>query len=456
MLGAGTMGAQIAALLAGRGILCDLLDLPARDGRKSRLAEEAKRRLLKAKPTALEQDADLQLIRPGNFSDDMDRVKEADWVIEAVTEDLDIKRSLWARVAPHLRQDALASTNTSGIPIVSIAEGLSDELRRRFLGAHFSNPPRYLRLLEVIPLADTDPESVSAVRRIGEDILGRGVVVAHDVPGFIANRIGIHGVVTTLRAMEEFGLGPDEVDGITGRAMGRPDSATFRTLDLVGLDVFVNICDNMRAYLTEPDERAVFHVPPYVREMVERGWTGEKAGQGFYKRVRGDGKTQILALHLDTFEYRPRRQDQAPSLAAVRDIADPGKRLQTLVGADDHAGRFAWEVISQLLVYAARNVGEVSEDIISIDRAMRWGFGWQLGPFEAWDELGVKKTAERMRRDEKAVPPWVEQLVERGRTFYVRGAEYTSQVTPRGEYVPIAEEPRTTVVTTSPPPQYET
>ena len=422
VLGAGTMGAQIAALFASHGVRSDLLDLPSSGDSRSRLAEEARKRLPLLKPPPLDSEHDLDLIRPGNLEDDLQRAAEADWVIEAVIEDLDVKRRVWSEVAPHMRGDALASTNTSGIPVHSIAEALPQHLRGRFLGVHFFNPPRYLKLLEVIPTVETAAETVSAVRRIGEDLLGRGVVVAHDVPGFIANRIGTYGLLATLRAMDEYGLGPDEVDSITGPAMGRPNSATFRLLDLVGLDIFVAISVDLRKHLTDRRDREAFEVPQYLEDLVARGWLGDKAGQGFYKRVDAGGESQTLALKLDSFEYGPRRRVEAPSLVAVKDIEDPGRRLRTLVTAEDVAGRFAWRVLSEGLAYAARNVGVVADEFRSIDRAMRWGFGWQLGPFQAWDALGVGKTTRRMAADGLEVPEWVERVAERGQRFYQQEA----------------------------------
>ena len=422
VLGAGTMGSQIAALLASEGVRCDLLDLASEggEGTRSRLAEEARRHLLELRPPPLDTPDALDLIRPGNFSDDLDRLERADWVIEAVAENLEIKRELWARAAPHLPAGAIASSNTSGIPIASIAEALPRGLRERFLGTHFFNPPRYLKLVEVIPTADTEPEVVDAISRFCEEVLGKGVVVAHDVPNFIANRVGCYGIMVTLRAAEEFGLGLDEVDAITGPAMGRPKSATFRTMDLVGIDVFVNVSDNMRGYARESWEREAFETPPYLRELVKRGWIGEKGGQGAFKRVKEAGETRILVLEPDTFEYRPRRLFDAPSLAAIEDVGQVEKRLRMLVGSDDRAGRFAWRVLSQTLVYAARMVGEVAADVASIDKAMRWGWGWDLGPFETWEGLGLPETVARMQADGLDVPGWVVGLADKGGSFYPR------------------------------------
>ena len=424
VLGSGTMGSQIAALLADHGVSCDLLDLPAEteSGKlRNHLAEEAKRRLLTRTPSPISGPEALELVRPGNFEDDLPRLAEADWVIEAVLEKLDVKRAIWAHVAPHLRSDAIASSNTSGIPIASIGEALPAERRKRFLGAHFFNPPRYLRLLELTPTRDTDAEVLRDLQVFAEQVLDRGVVIAHDVPNFVANRVGCYGMMVTVHAMKEFGLGPDEVDGITGTAMGRPRSATFRTIDLVGVDVLVDICDNMQGYVSDPSERSAFEVPRYVRRLVERGWTGEKSGQGFYRRAKRNGETEILVLDPGEMEYRPRGQSQSASLSAVAAIDDAGGRLRALMAADDVAGLFAWRVLSRTLAYAAHMVGEVADDFVSIDRAMRWGFGWDMGPFETWDALGVAETTGRMREDGLDVPDWVVEIARDSGRFYGPG-----------------------------------
>ena len=445
VLGAGTMGAQIAALLANQGIPCDLLDLAsdAADQPRNRLAEEGKERLLKLTPSPIYGRDVMDLIRPGNFSDDLPRLREADWVIEAVVERLDVKQAIWGQMAEHLRPDVIASSNTSGIPIRSIVEKLPLAVRRRVVGTHFFNPPRYLRLLEVTPTADTDPAVVEAISRFAEHGLGKGVVVARDVPNFIANRIGCYGFTVSLRAMEEFELGPDEVDTITGAPMGRPNSATFRTLDLVGIDVFVQICDNTVGFVTEDWEKEAYQVPGYVRKLVENGWTGDKGGQGFYKRVREGGATQILTLDPATMEYRPRRRAGEPSVAAAAAQDDVGARIRGLVEADDRAGRFAWRVLSQMLAYSAQKVGEVCDDIDSIDRAMRWGFGWELGPFEAWDAIGVAESVRRMAADGVDVPGWVTDMAAKGESFYRRTKGKSLQITPRSGYAPIATSPET-------------
>ena len=433
VIGAGTMGAQIAALLAGFGIECELLDLPDAEGRNRR-AEAALEKLAAMRPSPLFDRDDLGRIRPGNVEDHAARLQACDWVIEAVFEDLYVKQQLWSALAPHVRDDAIASTNTSSIPIHSIAEFLPADLRPRFLGAHFFNPPRYLRLFELIPMQETDPAVTAAVQRFGSETLGKGCVLAHDVPGFVGNRIGLYVFAETLRAMQDFGLGPDEVDAVTGPPLGRPRSATFRTLDLIGLDVYVDICDKLQATVPEAWEREAFAVPAFLREMVARGWLGEKSGQGFYKREEIDGRREILALDPDTLEYRAQRRLDAPSLAAARKTENSGTRIAALTQADDAAGRLAWRILSRLLAFAAGKIPEVTDEIAGIDNAMRWGFAWELGPFETWQAMGIADTAERMAGEELAVPPWVAALAQRGEPFYRYTDIGTEQATPASDY----------------------
>ena len=442
VVGAGTMGAQIAALLAGFGIECELLDLPETEGRDRR-AEAALEKLAAMRPSPLFERADLDRIRPGNVEDHCERLTECDWVIEAVFEDLTIKQRLWTTLAPHVRHDAIASTNTSSIPIHSIAAVLPADLRPRFLGAHFFNPPRYLRLFELIPTQETDPAVTAALQRFGSETLGKGCVLAHDVPGFVGNRIGLYVFADILRAMQEMGLGPDEIDSVTGPPLGRPRSATFRTLDLIGIDVYVDICDKLQATVPESWEQAAFAVPPFVRTMVERGWLGEKSGQGFYKREQVDGRREILVLDPETLEYRSQRSLDAPSLAAVRRVEDSGARIAALAQADDPAGRLAWRSLLRLFAFAAAKIPEVADEIAAIDSAMRWGFAWELGPFETWEAMGKAETADRMERDGLAVPPWVTALAQQDKRFYRYTKTGTEQATPQSTYRPVAGSERT-------------
>ena len=435
VLGAGTMGAQIAAFLADRGVPIDLLDLRSDAGRPSLLAEQAKERLKSLRPSPLESASSLDLIRAGNLDDDMERLSQADWVLEAVVERLDVKLAVWNSAARYVRSDTIVSTNTSGIRISDIAKALPPDMRSRFLGTHFFNPPRYLPLLEIIPMPETSPDVLSRMKSFATDVMGKGVVSAHDVPGFITNRVGSFAFQAAIRAAEEFRLGFDEIDAITGPAMGRPNSATFRTLDLVGLDIYADICDNLRELLQPQWERDAFRVPEYVRSMLERGWLGDKSGQGFYKRNRDAGRSEILVLDPVSFEYRPRRQRAANTLKAVAGGKDLAARLNTLVSGDEVENRVAWDILSQVMAYSAHKVGDVADDIVSIDRAMRWGFNWSLGPFEMWDAIGLEGSVERMQSDGLRVPKWVLSLAESGEGFYVTEGDATMQATPEATRV---------------------
>src|SRR5690625_615361 len=416
VLGAGTMGAQIAAHLANNGIPVLLLDMVPQDAADSaadrnRLAVHAVKHLENLKPAPLYTKDAAGLITPGNLEDDLHKLKDVDWVVEAVIENLDIKRDLWSKVAPLLREGAVASTNTSGIPIKDIAEGMPEPFRRRFLGTHFFNPPRYLHLLEIIPLEATDSAVVERMGEFAERVLGKGVVIAKDTPNLIANRVGTFGPLETLRTIEEHGLRADEVDGLTGPLMGRPRSATFRTLDVVGIDVFAMVADNLHKTSPEAWEREAFALPGVIKELIDRGWLGEKTRKGFYERTRVDGKTEILVLDTETMDFVPRRRLNAPSLTALRAVDDLKTRLKQLVAADDAAGRFAWTILKRTLLYTAKVAAEMADDIVSIDRAMRWGFGWELGPFEVWEAIGVKGSVQRVRDGGEDVADGVGALV---------------------------------------------
>ena len=436
VLGAGTMGSQIAGLLADRGIPCDLLDLRSSDD-PDRLARTAIDRLRTLRPAPVSDPNALALITPGNFDDDLDRLAGVDWVIEAVSEDLEIKRAIWSRSARHVRPGTVISTNTSGIPVSSIAEALPDGLRSRFLGAHFCNPPRYLPLLELISTPDTDPAVASTVSDISANVLERGVVPAHDVPNFIANTVGVYALMVIVQAADEFGLAFDEVDAITGPAMGRPVSATFRTLDVVGIDVFTAVADNSHEAAADESERRILAVPDYMRDMVARGWTGQKAGQGFYRRVETERGREILVIDPETLEHGPRSGRKPPSTGGGESTDDPRARLAALAASDNEAGRFVWRVLSQMMVYSATKMGTVADDIISIDRAMRWGYAWELGPFETWDAIGLSGSLPRMGADGLEVPRWVRDLAASGGSFYKEGPGSKLQATESGGYVPV-------------------
>jgi 3-hydroxyacyl-CoA dehydrogenase len=427
VIGAGVMGSAIAAHFAGAGLRTHLLDIVppnlsererAEPKARSRFAESALEKLLKAKP-ALLYDPDLvRLIKPGNLEDHLDRLSECDLVIEAVVEDLAVKQRLFETIAPKLAPHAVLASNTSGLSIARMNEVLPESLRQRFLVLHFFNPVRYMRLLEVAPGPSTRPELVARMARFGE-WLGKGIVYAKDTPNFVANRIGVYSLLLTMHTMIERGLTIEAVDKIVGRPLGRPKSAAFDTADIVGLDTLAHVAKNCEQSLTGDEERGVFKLPDFVHKLLERGSLGRKSGSGFYKKVGSD----IHVLDLQTLEYRPQEKVRFDSLGAIKNEEDVKKRMRALVNADDAAGRFAWTVLSRSLAYSARRLGEIADDVVNVDRAMRWGFNWDLGPFEAWDAIGLPESVERMARDGVALPEWVKELARARGAFYSGGAK---------------------------------
>ena len=458
VLGAGVMGSAIAAHLANAGVPTFLLDivppeLTEEDQRKgvtresasfrNRLPEKGLEATLKARPPAFFSPKDARLITIGNFEDHLGWLSRADWIVEAVTERPEIKQALFEKVDSHRRPGSLVSSNTSGLPIRTLAEGRSKDFQRHFLGTHFFNPPRYMKLLELIPGPETLPEVMEEMAAFAERTLGKGIVFAKDTPNFIANRIGTFGLFAVIRIMVEGDYSIEEVDRLTGPAMGRPKSATFRTADLVGLDTVLHIASNIAQRLHDDQERRAYTIPPFLEELVKRGWLGEKAGQGFYKRVKGAEGSEVLVLDYKTMEYRPQRRVSFPSLDAIQGIEDPGERMRALAYADDRAGRFIWQVLRENLLYAAHRVPEIADDIMSLDRAMKWGFGWALGPFEIWDALGVERVSSRMEQDGKVLPALVTALLGSGNPSFYRKEEgrlYAFDLQ-AGKQVEIREEP---------------
>jgi 3-hydroxyacyl-CoA dehydrogenase len=417
VLGAGTMGAQIAAHLAGCGLEVALLDLvpPDAGADRSRLARRALENLARLKPAPLHLPEHARRIQVGNFEDDWPALRGADWILEAVVEDLEVKRRLFARVAEVASARAVVTTNTSGLRIADLAGNLPAPLRARFLGTHFFNPPRYLKLLETIPGRETDPAVLAAMEAFLETVVGKAVVRAKDTPNFIANRIGSYGFGVALQVMVDLDLGVDEVDTLTGPAIGRAKSATFRTADLAGVDVCLKVAENLHQAVPDDPEREVFRPPDFLRAMVARGLLGEKTGAGFYRR---EGAS-IRALDWKTLEYRERRKGKFPSLEAAQTVTDPAARLRQIVGGQDPGASFLWRVLSRTALYAAALVPEISHDVTSIDRAMEWGYGWGVGPFRLLDALGVAAVAERTRAEGRPVPALVEALLGSGRPrFY--------------------------------------
>lgn len=458
VLGSGVMGAAIAGHLANVGIHCTLLDMvpPAltdeeekrgktlrdRDVR-NRLARLGVERLLRETPSPLYVKRAVDRITVGNLEDDLERLSEVDWIVEAVVEKLSVKQQLLEKVEAVWRPGTIVSSNTSGLSVHEMTAERSPEFRRHFMGTHFFNPPRYMKLLEVIPTEDTDPELVRKMRAFAERVLGKGVVIAKDTPNFIANRIGVYGLLVSFREMVRQEMFPDAVDDITGPAMGRPKSATFRTLDLVGLDTFVHVADNVRDRVSDPWEKDAFTVPPVLRRMVDRGWLGEKSGQGFYRKVKNKSGSTILRLNLDTMDYEPRKKVKAASLEAAKRAKTLPDQLKTLLFAEDAAGRFAWNVTKKVLLYSAAKIPEIADRVPDIDRAMKWGFNWKLGPFEMWDAMGVARTVQRMKDEGETVPKWVEEMLDSGRdTFYSRVEEGPTVFTPAAKVEKVEEDPR--------------
>ena len=440
------MGARIAAHIANAGFPVLLLDLvPEGASDRNILAARALEDLKKAKPPAFVDPAAVQSITVGNFEDDMEKLKACDWVLEAVSENLEIKRALLNKAAPYLQDNAIVSTNTSGLPVGLIARDMPEPFRRRWLGTHFFNPPRYMRLVEFIRTPETDPRVVATVESFVSVYLGKMVVYAHDTPNFIANRIGTFVMLNTFRTMLEQGLSIEETDALTGAAIGWPKTGTFRLADMVGIDVLVNVARNFAA--SSRDERAHVQIPEVLEEIFERKWFGDKTGQGFYKKQRGaDGKEERLVLDLHSLEYRPASRVKMPALEMAKANESAAARIRALLAADpdrDRAAKFYWQILPELWAYAANRIGEVADTVVDIDRAMKAGFNWELGPFEMWDAAGFIETLEKMRARGQAIPTVAERMASAGVTSWYRkdGSEYFDIAS--GEYRPVVEQPGT-------------
>src|SRR5579864_1669028 len=424
VLGAGTMGARIAAHFANAGVPSYLLDIVPPDAdapARNKIAAAGLDAAKKSKPAAFMEPSLARLVTVGNFDDDLKKLADVDWIIEAVVENLEIKRSLLRKVEAIRKPGTIVTTNTSGLPVGKIAEGFSDDFRWAWFGTHFFNPPRYMRLLEIIPTPEADRAAIEAVSHFCDVRLGKGVVIAKDTPNFIGNRIGTFSVLNVIRLMQEMDFSIEDVDALTGQAVGWPKSATFRTIDLVGLDILGHVVGNMTKNVH--DERSDLRLPDFFNKMLEHKWLGDKTKGGFYKKAKGGpGKEEErLALDWKTLEYHPRQKPKFPALDMAKNIEDTGTRLRTLIGMDgagpqkgDKAGAFLWSALSDLWTYSANRVPEISDSIVEIDRAMRLGFNWELGPFELWDAAGVEATVARMKREGKPVPANVERLLASG------------------------------------------
>ena len=445
VLGAGTMGAAIAAHCANAGLEVDLLDIAPDDDDNDAVVEAGFQRMKNARPAALMAGDVADRIRTGNFEDDFGRVGEADWVVEAIVEKLEPKRDLMRRVEETAREDAIISTNTSGIPLHSISEGRSEEFKKRFVGTHFFNPPRYLKLMEIIPTQDTDPEIVEAVRNFGERVLGKGGVIAKDTPNFIGNRIGTFAGMQSARYAFENGYGIEEVDAITGPLIGHPKTATFRLNDQVGLDIAVGVAENLYEAVPEDESREELEPPEKLKEMQERELLGNKTGGGFYKRDKREGKTVFDVLDLETFEHHPAENPEIPIAKEAQQRGDLAARLRFLIDKadEDRHARYVRDTLLPYMAYASRRVPEISDTLEDVDHAMEWGFAHQSGPFGTWDLLGVRETVEKMRSMDIEVGGWVEEMLDAGNDSFYKTEEGTElQFSPvEKEYVPVREDP---------------
>jgi 3-hydroxyacyl-CoA dehydrogenase len=436
VLGAGTMGARIAAHFVNAGLSCLLLDIVPKDAApagRNKLALAGVDAAKKSKPAAFFTPGLTSRIAIGNFDDDLPRIADADWIIEVVAENLEIKRHLLGKVAQFRRPGSIVTTNTSGLPVHLIAEGLPEEFQQHWAGTHFFNPPRYMNLVEIIPGPKTSPAVVAALSDFCDRHLGKGVVVAKDTPNFIANRIGTYSMLNALRLMSALGMTIEEVDACTGPAVGWPKSATFRTADLVGLDVLVHVVKNIYETAPHDESREAYKVPGLVEEMLKRNWLGDKSGQGFYKRVKGSAEKEILTLDVGTMDYRPRAKARFASIEAGKAVEDTRERLRSLITPlfegqkTDKAQQFIWGGLSEMCLYAGRRIPEISDHIVDIDRAMKWGFAWELGPFETVDALGLPAFAEQIGKEGRALPPVFEKALSAGRkSFYESDKGVTS------------------------------
>jgi 3-hydroxyacyl-CoA dehydrogenase len=435
VLGAGTMGAAIAAHAANAGLAVELLDLD------QEATQGGFERMLAARPAALASPRLAERIRLGTFEEDLDRVGDADWVVEAIVERLEPKQELLARVEKLVDPDAVVTSNTSGLPLASLAEGRSEAFRRRFLGTHFFNPPRYLKLVELIPTADTDPEVLERMRAFVERVLGKGAVVAKDTPNFIANRLGSFAGMHDVRYALEHGYSIEEVDALTGPLVGRPRTATFRLFDQVGLDVMVGVAANLYDLAPDDESRDVLPAPEPLRRMLDAKLLGNKTGGGFYRRGRRDGQTVFDVLDPDTLEYRPAARPDLPIVAAAGDHDDLGARLRFLLDKahEDRGARYLRDTLLPSLAYAARRVPEIADSLVEVDHAVEWGFGYELGPFRAWDAIGVADGVARMEALGIEVPAWVKEMLAAGhQSFYRDGQVYSPLV---GAYQPVPADP---------------
>jgi 3-hydroxyacyl-CoA dehydrogenase len=436
VIGSGVMGSRIACHFANIGVQAILLDivpnalneketqsgLSLTDRKvRNRIAQDALQAAINSNPSPLYRKAFADRIRIGNLEDDLELLKDCDWIIEAVTERIDIKQQVYEKVEAHRKQGSLITTNTSGIPITALVEGRSDDFKKHFCGTHFFNPPRYLQLLEIIPSPHTSAEVIEFFSSYGEKYLGKVVVPCNDTPAFIANRIGVYSIQALFHLIEELGLSVEDVDKLTGPVLGRPKSATFRTCDVVGLDTLVHVARGVHEHCPKDEARPVFAIPAFIQHMVDQKWLGDKTKQGFYKKIKNEkGESVILSLNLQTLEYGEQKKSKFATLEATKAIDNLTQRMPLLYNGSDKAGEFYQKAFAGLFAYVSNRIPEISSSIHSIDAAMRAGFGWQLGPFEVWDTIGVLKGADDARKLGHAVAPWIDEMLASGFSSFYR------------------------------------
>ena len=440
VIGAGVMGATIAAQLANVGIETILLDIVPPDltdeDRKKGLTEKSKefrnrfaqnglKIALKSRPASFYVPANARLIRIGNLEDDLGSLGDVDWIIEVVMERLDIKQSVFEKIETVLTAGTIITSNTSGIPAKEMCTGRAEDFNKHFAITHFFNPPRYMKLLEIVPGPETLPEVVEILAQTCERVVGKGIVYAKDTPNFIANRIGTFSLFSAIKTMMDMGLSVEAVDRLTGPAVGNPKSASFRTADLVGLDTLLHVAANVYDRAPDDEEREMFKPPDFISEMIEKGFLGEKAKQGFYKKSKDDdGKSVVVSLDYNTLEYRPQEKVNFPSLEAAKGISGTSEKISALFYAKDKAGEFTFRTLTEALIYSANRIPEIADDIVNIDNAMKWGFGRELGPFEAWDAVGLSRSVSKIKEAGYVIPAWVDEMLADGNeSFYKKEAD---------------------------------
>lgn len=433
VLGSGVMGSRIACHFAGVGVKVLLLDRLTPGAEESGLKKERNKLVddsltaaIKSNPSPLYNSTASKLISTGNFTDDIAQLAKADWIIEVVVERLDIKKLIYDEVEKYRKPGTLVSSNTSGIPIHLMAEGRSEDFQKHFCGTHFFNPPRYLRLLEIIPTAKTDPSVIDFFMHYGDVYLGKTTVLCKDTPAFIANRVGVFSMMSVIHIMEKLALTIDEVESLTGPIMGRPKSATFRTADVVGIDTLVKVAKGVADNCPNDEAKNIFALPTWLEKMVENNWLGDKTGQGFFKKVKTATSKEILTLNLKTFEYEPRNKPKFASIAAAKPIENLGERIKSLYAGNDKGSAFVREFHFALFSYISFRIPEISDELYRLDDALKAGFGWEIGAFESWDALGVSKVVDDMKAAGVAIAPWIEIMNNKGLSFYkvIEGKRY--------------------------------